>query len=364
LTPLRAGIVGLGVMGRNHARVLGAMPGVTLVGAIDTSPAARSAALACMVTADLDELLALGIDICVVAVPTLRHAGIGLELARAGVHTLIEKPLAASAPDGRRLADAFETAGLVGCTGHVERYNPVLRELHRLVRDDALGRLFQIATSRQGPYPDRIRDVGVVLDLASHDIDLTRWIAGSPYLQVSAYTTSSMTRQHEDLAAVAGLLRDGTVVSHLVNWLSPLKERVVTVIGEGGCLRADLLRAELWFQPHGRAAADGPIAGQAAGAAGGLRQQPAWWREPLRAELENFRDAVLGQPADIVTMRQGTEVLEVAAAMLATVPGAAPAVPVPRQIAPAATDRSAAAAAPVGIPLDALVPTVSSWPAR
>jgi UDP-N-acetylglucosamine 3-dehydrogenase len=363
LTPLRAGIVGLGVMGRNHARVLGAMPGVTLVGAVDSSPAARAAA-ACMVTADLDELLALGIDICVVAVPTLCHAGIGLELARAGVHTLIEKPLAASVPDGRRLADAFEAAGLVGCAGHVERYNPMLRELHGLVRDGALGRLFQIATSRQGPYPDRIRDVGVVLDLASHDIDLTRWIAGSPYLQVSAYTTRSMTRQHEDLAAVAGLLLDGTVVSHLVNWLSPLKERVVTVTGEGGCLRADLLRTELLFQPHGRATAGGPMAGQAGGAAEELRQRPAGWREPLRAELENFRDAVLGRPADIVTMRQGTEVLEVAVAMLTAVPGTRAAVRAPRQIGPATTDGSAAAAAAAGIPLDALVPTASSWPAR
>jgi UDP-N-acetylglucosamine 3-dehydrogenase len=353
MTDLRAGVIGLGAMGRHHARVLGSMPGVSLVGVADASPAARAEAPACTVTAHLEELLPLGLDLCVVAVPTRRHTEIGLELARAGVHTLIEKPLAATVTDGSALADAFERAGLVGCVGHVERYNPVLRALRCRVWDGDLGRLFQIATSRQGPYPDRIRDVGVVLDLASHDIDLTRWIAGSPYLKVSAYTTRSMARQHEDLASVAGVLRDGTVISHLVNWLSPLKERTVTVTGERGCLRADLLAKELWFQ-RGDLADDGPAADRTGepGAAG-LSRCPVAWQEPLRTELENFRDAVLGKDADIVTMRQGTDVLEVASAVLATVPGTRPAVPIQRSDSLVLPNGSSAFAARA---VDVLVP--------
>lgn len=372
MTALRAGVVGLGAMGRNHVRVLGSMPGVSLVGAVDPNPVARSAAPACWVTEHLDELLALGLDICVVAVPTLSHAQVGFELAQAGVHTLIEKPLAASVQDGNRLADAFDQAGLVGCVGHVERHNPVLQALRRRVRGGELGRLFQIATSRQGPYQDRIRDVGVVLDLAAHDIDLTRWIAGSAYLKVSAHTTRSKAREHEDLAAVTGVLRDGTVVSHLVNWLSPLKERMVTVTGERGCLRANLLTAELWLQRSDPAGTDRPATDQAAQATpAGLQRCPVARQEPLRAELENFRNAVLGQAADIVTMRQGIDVLTVAGAVLAAAdpgltaaPTARPAVPTPRYEGLILPNGSPAHAALSTGEVDTLIPATGLRPVR
>ncbi|MEW1913800.1 Gfo/Idh/MocA family oxidoreductase [Kitasatospora sp. NPDC085895] len=317
MTALRAGVVGLGTMGRHHARVLAAMPGVRLIGACDPAPqAARHAVAGLPVFPDLDQLLGLGLDICVVAAPTLAHADIGTRLAQAGVHALIEKPLGASAEEGRALADAFERAGLVGCVGHIERFNPVIRAMRDRIARGEIGAVLQVTTSRQGPYPRRIRDVGVILDLASHDIDLTRWITGSPYLKVSAVTNQvTGGSSHEDLAAVAGVLEDGTVVNHLVNWLSPVKERLVTVTGQLGCLRGDLLAPALRLHRHGlRSAPDDQAAGPVADNRGVACKLAT--HEPLRAELEGFVAAVHGRADHIVPMRAGVEVMDVTSAIL------------------------------------------------
>jgi len=315
---LRAGVVGLGTMGRHHVRVLRALQGVELVGAVDPSPAARGAARGVTAVASLDELLALRLDMCVVAAPTLAHTDIGLRLADAGVHTLMEKPLAPDAESGNLLAKAFDERGLIGCVGHIERYNPALRAMRPRLRHGELGAIFQVATRRQGPFPHRIRDVGVVMDLATHDIDLTRWVSGSPYRRVSAFTARRRGRAFEDLVAVAGVLADGTITSHLVNWLSSMKERVVAVTGERGCLVADLLAAELWFHRNGAVTSHGPADRLFHGASeGDLIRYAVAKREPLCGELENFRDAVAGRPADIVTMAQGVEAVEVADAILA-----------------------------------------------
>jgi predicted dehydrogenase len=300
VTALRAGVVGLGTMGRNHLRVLRELPGIEVVGAADPSGAARSGVPLDTVTADVDELLELGLDMCVVAAPTLAHVPIGLRLAAGGVHALIEKPLAADFASCIALAEEFERRGLVGCVGHIERYNMALRAMRDRVGE--LGALFQIATRRQGPFSGRIRDVGVVMDLATHDIDITGWVTGASYVQVAAFTASPRGRGHEDLVTVSGQLSDGTVASHLVNWLSPAKERVVTVTGAHGCLMADTLAGELWLRSAGDRE---PIA------------CPVPRSEALRGELESFRDAVLGRPAGIVTMRQGAAAVAVAEAVIA-----------------------------------------------
>jgi UDP-N-acetylglucosamine 3-dehydrogenase len=318
MSRLRAGVVGLGTMGRHHVRVLSELPGVDFVGAADPNLAARNAARSGGAYADIEQLLARGIDMCVVATPTMVHRDIGLQLAAAGVHTLIEKPLAPDAESGHMLAIAFAERGLVGCVGHIERYNSALRALRMRVGQGEVGAVFQVATRRQGPFPSRIRDVGVVMDLATHDIDLTGWLAGSSYLTVSAFTAHPSGRPHEDLVAVTGLLRDGTVTSHLVNWLSSMKERVITVTGERGCLVANTLTTELWFHRNGAVTSDGPPDRPFHGASeGDLIRYAVAKREALCVELENFRDAVLGKPAEIVSLGQGVQAVEVAEAVLA-----------------------------------------------
>jgi UDP-N-acetylglucosamine 3-dehydrogenase len=193
-TVLRAGLVGLGAMGRNHARVLGLLDGVELVGIADPAGDVHQVGRGTTVVPSLDELIALGIDYAVVCAPTSFHEEIGLELARNGISALIEKPLAPSVEAARRLVDAFDAAGLVAGVGHIERYNPSLQSLRTRLEAGELGDVYQVVTRRQGPFPHRIADVGVVMDLATHDIDLTAWVTERDYLSIAARTVSRSGR--------------------------------------------------------------------------------------------------------------------------------------------------------------------------
>ena len=248
---LRAGLIGLGMMGRHHARVLKSLPGVRLVAVADPGGDAHGVATGFDLGRSVQDLIDAGLDYAVVAVPTSLHEEIGLALADAGIHALIEKPLAGTAEEAARLADAFARNGLVGAVGHIERYNPALRSLRARLEQGALGEVYQVSTRRQGPFPPRIADVGVVKDLATHDIDLTAWVAQAQYRSVSAHTAVKSGRAHEDLVAFVGALEGGIIATHLVNWLSPLKERSTVVTGELGTLVADTLTADLTYYANG-----------------------------------------------------------------------------------------------------------------
>lgn len=317
MTVLRAGLLGLGMMGRHHARVLGSLDGVELVAVADPLGDVHDVAAGRPVLRSVDELIAVGLDYCVVAVPTALHLDVGLALAAAGVHALVEKPVASDVVSSRKLVDAFAAAGLIGAVGHIERYNPALQSARRRLENGDLGTVYQIITRRQGPFPGRIADVGVVKDLATHDIDLTAWVAQQPFTSVSARTAHKSGRQHEDLVAVVGSLADGTVTNHLVNWLSPLKERVTIMTGERGTFMADTLTADLTFYANGSVPTIWNGIQQFRGVSeGDVIRYAIAKPEPLRIEHEQFREAVLGEPADIVTMRQGLSTVAVAEAMI------------------------------------------------
>lgn len=320
MTPvLRAGLIGAGVMGRNHARILGSLPGVEFVGLADPSGDVHHAAGGAPVVADVDDLLDLGIDYAVVATPTALHLEVGLALAAAGVHAMVEKPLADTAARAEQLAAAFDDAGLVGAVGHIERFNPALQQARRRLEDGELGEVYQVVTRRQGPFPGRIADVGVVKDLATHDIDLTAWVTQRDYVSVAAQTAHRSGRDHEDLVAFVGSLGGGIVTSHLVNWLSPLKERVTVITGERGAFIADTLTADLTFCANGLVAAQWSDLARFRGVSeGDVIRYAIPKPEPLRVEHEQFRDAVIGKPTHVVTMSQGLRTVEVAEAVLAS----------------------------------------------
>ncbi len=312
---LRAGLVGLGMMGRHHARVLASLPGVDFIGVSDPAGDVNDVSQGRPVVKSVAELIALKIDYAVVAVPTIYHLEIGLELAAAGIHAMVEKPLSQDTATAKDLAKTFAHAGLVGAVGHIERYNPALQEARR--RLEQLGSLYQVVTRRQGPFPARVADVGVVKDLATHDIDLTAWITSQRYTSVSARTASRTGRAYEDLVAVVGTLQDGTITNHLVNWLSPLKERVTILTGEKGAFVADTLTADLTFYANGTVTSSWGEMTQFRGVSeGDVIRYAISKHEPLRMEHENFRDAVLGKPADIVTMEQGLATVLVAEAVI------------------------------------------------
>ncbi|AQU68747.1 Gfo/Idh/MocA family protein [Streptomyces niveus] len=314
---LRAGLIGLGSMGRHHARVLAGLDGVTLVGVVDPLGDKNGLAQGAPVLATVEELLAIGVDYAVIACPTALHEEVGLQLAEAGVSALIEKPLADTVDGARRLVEAFESRDLVAGVGHIERCNPALRSLRARLEAGELGDVYQVVTRRQGPFPHRIADVGVVKDLATHDIDLTGWVTGQTYTSISAHTVSKSGRPHEDMVSAVGRLSDGTMVNHLVNWLSPLKERFTSVTGERGCFIADTLTADLTFYSNAAVTTEWEALRAFRGVAeGDMIRYAIPKREPLLVEHELFRDAVLGESHDICTLRQGLRTVEVAASVL------------------------------------------------
>ena len=305
------------MMGRHHARVLSSLQGVDLIAVADPGGDPHGVAGGKPVLDNVRDLIAAGVDYCAVAVPTAYHEEIGLALAEASVHTLIEKPLASDTSSARKLAEAFSQAGLVGAVGHIERYNPALQSARERLEAGHLGAVYQIITRRQGPFPGRIADVGVVKDLATHDIDLTAWVTQQPFSSVSARTAFRSGREYEDLVAAVGVLADGTVTNHLVNWLSPLKERVTIITGERGTFVADTLVADLTYYANGSVPTTWDDIAQFRGVSEGDMVRYALAKpEPLLVEHENFRDAVLGKDADIVTMEQGLATVVVAEAMI------------------------------------------------
>jgi len=314
---LRAGLIGVGMMGRHHARVLRELDGVDLVAIADPGGDPHGVAGSLPILPDIGALIAEGVDIAVVAVPTRFHEDAALTLAAAGVHTLVEKPIADTVEAGQRMVDAFEHAGLVGAVGHIERFNPALQELRRRIASGELGEVYQVVTRRQGPFPSRIADVGVGKDLASHDIDLTAWVAQSEYETVFGQIAHKSGREHEDMIIATGRLANGVIVNHLVNWLSPMKERITIATGEAGALVADTGTGDLTFYANGTF----PLEWESVTAFRGVSEGDVIRyafpkREPLRVELEAFRDAVLGHETDVVTMRQGLRTLAVVEGVL------------------------------------------------
>lgn len=315
--PVRVGILGLGSMGRHHVRNARATPGFEVVALADPAGDPHGVAGPLEVLPDVHALIRAGIDAAIVAAPTVHHEEAALALARAGVHALVEKPLAASAAAGARIRDAFCAAGLVGAVGYVERCNPALIEMRRRIADGQLRQIYQIATRRQSPFPARICDVGVVKDLATHDVDLAAWVAGSPYATISAMTTARSGREHEDMMVASGTLANGILVNHIVNWLTPFKDRTTIVTGERGALVADTAMGDLTFHENG----DQPLQWDQIAAFRGVSEGTViryalTKREPLAVEHAHFRDAVLGKGCQHVSMDEGLEALRVTEAIL------------------------------------------------
>jgi len=308
------------MIGRHHARLLQSSPRMTFAGAVDPEGDRFG------VVADRGRIFAsfaalqaaAPVDFAVVAVPTQEHLACARELAAAGVHVLIEKPLASTAHEATELIDAVTSAGVHACVGHVERFNPALLELRRRVNDGQLGEVFLIATERVGPFPDRVRDVGVVKDLATHDLDLVRWLGGAPVQQLAAQTQHRMGRDHEDMVLVTGRLASDVTFNCVVDWLSPTKVRRTRILGERGMLVADTLTADLTFYANGDTASQWPETQALRGVSeGDVTRYALARREPLLVELETFCDLIQGDAAaEVVTLAEGLDAVACAEAVL------------------------------------------------
>ena len=318
--PLRIGLAGLGAMGRNHLRLLSARPGVTLSAVADPVTSSLRSAAAQTGAQAFDEPLAMlaeaELDALVVAAPTTAHLPLALAAIERAIPVLVEKPLAATADDALRIVRAARDRGVPVQVGHVERFNPAVLELGRLLHEERwLSSVYAISSWRAGPFPARIRDVGVTVDLATHDVDILSWIAGERPARVYAETAQRIHAVHEDL--LLGLLHfpSGTVAHLDVDWLTPAKRRQLVVVGEEGMFELDYLTQRLTFT---RSNVDRPILleGYAPTFAGELAEVPVARHEPLAAELDAFLDVVRNGGRPVVDAEDGLWAVALAEAML------------------------------------------------
>jgi predicted dehydrogenase len=309
-------------MGANHARIYSELPGVSLVAVVDAD-AERAEAVAARYRArpytDHRQMLERERpDAVSVAVPTALHETVGLDALEAGAHVLIEKPIAATLESARRLIDRARELGRQLMVGHVVRFNPAMQALKERLEAGELGRVFQIFCRRIGPFPARIRDVGVVVDLAPHDLDVMRFLLSANPVRIYAETEQRIHTEHEDL--LWGILRfPGGVVGVIeINWLTPTKVRETLALGERGLFRVDDLNQDLYFYENGLMTdLSWPALQTLRGVSEGcMIRYPIRRYEPLRAELEAFVSALMdGRPVP-VSGEDGLEALRLALALL------------------------------------------------
>jgi UDP-N-acetylglucosamine 3-dehydrogenase len=298
--PLRVGVVGVGVMGSNHARVFADLPGVRLVGVADPDDKQRdfvADALGCPAFNDVETLLASGVDAVTIAAPTHVHRELALACIGQGVHVLVEKPIAPSVEEGRAIIAAARHARVTLMVGHVERFNPTVEAIKEAIRDEDI---LSIAITRVGPFPPRMSNVGVVIDLAVHDIDLIRWFTESEIAEVQPQLSNAVA-EREDIALLQFRTASGVLAHINTNWLTPFKARNVTVATRNKYVMGDLLTRQVsecfGFQPDGSYS---------------MRHLSVGHAEPLRAELQAFVAAIRSGRDPAVTGEEGVASLAIA----------------------------------------------------
>jgi len=279
---LNAAVIGVGSMGKNHARVYSEIDGVNLVAVSDSrkdvcdSVAGQFNARA---YTDYGEMLEKEkLDIVNVVVPTMMHEQVALDVIGAGVNVFVEKPISYNIESARKIIDAAKARKVKLTVGHIERFNPVVMKIKELLDRGVLGNVWSATITRKGPFPDRIRDVGVVIDLGVHDIDIMRHLFGTEIIRISAETERRIHTDHEDYLNAILRFESGVVGVMDVNWLTPVKIRQIHISGEKGMLSGDYIKQELTFYRNGNS-----------GEVENIRIEK---KEPLKTEIEAFRDCV------------------------------------------------------------------------
>jgi UDP-N-acetylglucosamine 3-dehydrogenase len=319
---LKAAVIGVGAMGQHHARVYDQMPDVQLVGVVDANAevGGRIAQLHHTVAyTDYHRLLdEARPEVVTVAVPTQLHRQVALDALEAGCHILIEKPIAATEKQARELIERADVLGHKLMVGHVVRFDPAVQALKGRLEAGELGRIFQVRCRRLGPFPSRVRDVGVVIDLATHDLDIMHYLTGQEAVRVYAETEQRIHSVCEDVLVGTVRLADGTIGLLDINWLTPTKVRELTVTGERGMFLVDHLTQDLYLYENAEANSErwGAISLLRGVSEGCMIRYPVRKYEPLQAELEGFVQAVVNDEPVPVGGEDGLLALRLAQALV------------------------------------------------
>lgn len=314
---MKVGVIGIGAMGKNHVRVYSELDDVELIGVsdLDSEAGARiSKRFGCEYYQNYQSLLK-EVDAVTVAVPTSHHFQIGKNALENGVHVLMEKPLASTVVEAEELTDVAKDQGLTLATGHIERHNPVVQHTKKLIQEGRMGKILTMSSRRVSNYPSRIRDVGVIMDLAVHDMDISRYLAGSEVRDIFAASGKSGQCEYEDHATIIMKFENGLLGIVDSNWLTPMRVRSMTLTCEKGLIRMDYMAQSLDISTSKLGELDEmnlyqlPLEMETISV--GLKKE-----EPLKRELVDFIQAIEEKRDPLVTAEDGVAVIRMADAAL------------------------------------------------
>lgn len=309
---LNVAVIGTGNMGRHHARVLSEMDGVNLVAVVDTD-SKKGKRIAkqynCQYFTNHREMLkAANPGAVTIAVPTSLHKDIALACLTKEIPILIEKPVADTLASARAIIDASKRRKTPVCIGHIERFNPVVQRLKKIIDGKRFGKIITINTKRVGVYPPQITDVDVIIDLAVHDIDVCNYLLGKQPQRVYARAGKAMNSKQLDHADIFLSYKDTDVILQ-VNWITPVKVRELTLTGIKAYAELNYMTQSLNIYNKGHGEEDDIVNIEAIN----IRKQ-----EPLKRELRNFVQYITIKKGDVVTAREGFQVLKVAQSAVAS----------------------------------------------
>jgi UDP-N-acetylglucosamine 3-dehydrogenase len=298
---IKVGVIGAGSMGQHHIRVYSNMKNVELIGIADVQKdRVRSIAHqhGTNYFTDQKDLLKEKPDAVSIAVPTALHKDAALAAISKGVNVLLEKPIADTVLSAEEIIEKADDKGIKLLIGHIERFNPAVLKLKEEIDLENLGKIVAMSTVRVGPYNPRIRDVGIITDLAVHDIDIMSYLYGEKVHSVNAYA-GSVVHKLEDYTSMIIGFGNGHAGVIETNWLTPNKIRTLTVTGTKGIAYADYLDQTLRICNER-----------------GETQVKVEKKEPLVSEIEHFIDCVNNDTEPLVSGRDGKSALEVAIAAI------------------------------------------------
>ncbi|HEU0249719.1 MAG TPA: Gfo/Idh/MocA family oxidoreductase [Solirubrobacteraceae bacterium] len=320
-TPRKALIAGLGHMGSNHARVLGQIEGVEIVALVDPEASRRERFErrhpgATSYSSIEQALESVAVDFACLSAPAEKLPALGNAAVEAGVAVLVEKPLAADEQEAFDLVREAERRRVLLGVNLVERCNPAVLALKEHLDAGSIGRIYQMHARRLSPFPDRDGMLGVALDLASHDIDVMRYLTGSEVGRVFAESAQRLHDRAEDLIAATMRFDNDTTGLLEVNWLTPTKVRELTVTGEGGTFVLNYLTQELYHYGHPTEPTDWDTLSNMRGAGeGDMIRYALARREPLVVQWEAFLAALDGHGRPLADGHDGYAALSTARAI-------------------------------------------------
>ena len=294
---INVGVIGVGAMGYNHARVYSKLENANLVAVADVVKPTLDKVCKKYKTKGYSEIEDLlknpEIEAVSVCVPTTFHHEVVMQAIKYGKHVLVEKPIAFTAEEAEEMIDAAKKAGVKLATGHVERFNPAVQKAKELIENEVIGDLVTISAKRVGPFPPRIKDVGVAIDLAIHDLDVMNFLIEAPVKQV--YSTMSSILDQSDFEDHAEIMVsfDEDITGILeVNWLTPYKRRQIEITGTEGIITIDYIAQSL--EVYGKFAQD-------------IQITPV---EPLSKELKSFLCKIEADEEPEITGEDGLKALK------------------------------------------------------